>query len=251
MAIVLVCGGNIVRIPSKRQKSLKEIQLNINYSFKNIELLNTSLTHSSFANENKMKSYENNERLEFLGDVIVNLIVSEYLYHRYSELPEGELTKKRATVVCESSLAFAARKINLGDYILLGKGEEATGGRDRESILADTFEALTGAIYIDGGLDNTREFLLGMFEEEVIYALSKGNLFIDYKTQLQEILQKKTKSKIQYKVEKEVGPDHNKKFYMSVIVENKVIGSGMGRNKKEAEQMAAKQALYRMGEKYE
>lgn len=240
-----------MKIPSKRQRSLKEIQSNINYSFKDINLLNTSLTHSSYANENKMKSYENNERLEFLGDVIVNLIVSDYLYHRYSELLEGELTKKRATVVCESSLAFAARKINLGDYILLGKGEEATGGRDRESILADAFEALTGAIYIDGGLNSTRDFLLGMFEEEVIYALSKGNLFIDYKTELQEILQKKTKSKIEYSVEKEVGPDHNKKFYMNVIVENKVIGKGMGRNKKEAEQMAAKQALYRMGEKDE
>lgn len=240
-----------MRISSERKKSLDEIQLNINYKFKDINLINTSLTHSSYANESKMHIYENNERLEFLGDVVVNLVVSEYLYHRFSELPEGELTKKRATIVCESSLAFAARKIKLGEYLLLGKGEEATGGRSRESILADTFEALTGAIYIDGGLTSTREFLLGMFEQEVIYALSKGNLFIDYKTELQEILQKKTKSKIEYNVAKEVGPDHNKKFYMDVIVENKVIGSGMGRNKKEAEQMAAKQALDRIGKKDE
>ena len=236
-----------MKISSERKKSLDEIQLNINYKFKDINLINTSLTHSSYANESKMRIYENNERLEFLGDVIVNLIVSEYLYHKFSELPEGELTKKRAAIVCESSLAFAARKINLGEYLLLGKGEEATGGRNRESILADTFEALTGAIYIDGGLTSTREFLLGMFEQEVIYALSKGNLFIDYKTELQETLQKRTKSKIEYKVVREVGPDHNKKFYMDVIVENKVIGSGMGRNKKEAEQMAAKQALDRIG----
>lgn len=240
-----------MKISSERKKSLDEIQLNINYKFKDINLINTSLTHSSYANESKMRIYENNERLEFLGDVVVNLVVSEYLYHRFSELPEGELTKKRATIVCESSLAFAARKIKLGEYLLLGKGEEATGGRSRESILADTFEALTGAIYIDGGLTSTREFLLGMFEQEVIYALSKGNLFIDYKTELQEILQKKTKSKIEYNVAKEVGPDHNKKFYMDVIVENKVIGSGMGRNKKEAEQMAAKQALDRIGKKDE
>lgn len=240
-----------MKISSERKKSLDEIQLNINYKFKDINLINTSLTHSSYANESKMRIYENNERLEFLGDVVVNLVVSEYLYHRFSELPEGELTKKRATIVCESSLAFAARKIKLGEYLLLGKGEEATGGRGRESILADTFEALTGAIYIDGGLTSTREFLLGMFEQEVIYALSKGNLFIDYKTELQEILQKKTKSKIEYNVAKEVGPDHNKKFYMDVIVENKVIGSGMGRNKKEAEQMAAKQALDRIGKKDE
>lgn len=236
-----------MKISSERKKSLDEIQLNINYKFKDINLINTSLTHSSYANESKMRIYENNERLEFLGDVVVNLVVSEYLYHRFSELPEGELTKKRATIVCESSLAFAARKIKLGEYLLLGKGEEATGGRGRESILADTFEALTGAIYIDGGLTNTREFLLGMFEQEVIYALSKGNLFIDYKTELQETLQKRTKSKIEYKVVKEVGPDHNKKFYMDVIVENKIIGSGMGRNKKEAEQMAARQALDRIG----
>jgi len=117
--------------------------------------------------------------------------------------------------------------------------------------LADAFEALVGAIYIDGGLEGTRQFLLGMFEQEVIYALSKGNLFIDYKTELQEVVQKNTRAKIEYIVEKEVGPDHNKKFYMNAIIENKIIGKGMGRNKKEAEQMAAKEALYHMGEKYE
>lgn len=240
-----------MKISSKRNKILDKIQKNIDYKFKDIYLLNRSLTHSSYANENKMKNYENNERLEFLGDVVVNLIVSGYLYKSYPESPEGELTKKRATLVCESSLAFAGKKINLGEYTLLGKGEEATGGKNRESILADTFEALTGAMYIDSGLINTRKVLLKNFEEEVIYALSKGNLFIDYKTNLQEILQKKTKSKIQYCVEKEVGPDHNKKFYMNVIVENKIIGNGIGRNKKEAEQMAAKHALCKIGEKHE
>ena len=241
----------MVNIPPKRLKSLKKIQLNIKYDFENIGLLNNSLTHSSYVNENKMKSYENNERLEFLGDVVLSLIVSEYLYHRFLNFPEGDLTKRRATVVCESSLAFAARKIDLGDYLLLGKGEEITGGRNRDSILADAFEALVGAIYLDGGLDAAKKFLIDSFEEEVIYAISKGNLFIDYKTYLQEILQKSTKSKIEYIVEKEIGPDHNKKFYMNVIVENKIIGKGIGRNKKEAEQMAAKQALYKMGEKIE
>lgn len=240
-----------MNISSKRLNSLEEIQVNIDYSFNNVNLLNSSLTHSSYANENKMKSYENNERLEFLGDVVVSLTVSEYLYHRFAEFPEGDLTKRRATVVCESSLAFAARKIKLGDYLLLGKGEEATGGRNRDSILADAFEALTGAIYLDGGLGAAKKFLIDMFEEEVIYAISKGSLFIDYKTYLQETLQKNTKSKIEYVVEKEIGPDHNKKFYMNVIVENKIIGKGIGRNKKEAEQMAAKQALYKMGEKVE
>lgn len=240
-----------MNILSKRKKILDELQSNLDYKFKNVNLLNRALTHSSYANENKMKSYENNERLEFLGDVVVNLIVSDYLYKTYPELPEGELTKKRATIVCESSLAFAAKKINLGKYVLLGKGEEATGGRDRESILADTFESLTGAMYTDSGILLTDKVLLEMFEEEVIYALSKGSLFIDYKTNLQEVLQKNSKSKIQYSVEKEVGPDHNKKFYMNVIVENKIIGKGIGRNKKEAEQMAAKQALYQIGERHE
>lgn len=234
-------------ISSERKKVLEKLQSHINYTFKDYRLLNISLTHSSYSNENKSKGIESNERLEFLGDVVVNLIVSEYLYNRFKELPEGELTKRRATIVCESSLAFAARKINLGDYMLLGKGEEATGGRNRDSILADAFEALVGAIYIDGGLDKVRDFLIGTFEQEIIYAISKGNLFTDYKTELQEVLQKRTKSKIEYKVEKEVGPDHNKKFYINVIVENKIIGSGMGRSKKEAEQMAAKEALYKLG----
>lgn len=237
-----------MKISSQRTKLLEGLQWEIKYKFKDINLLNTSLTHSSYANENKGKNSISNERLEFLGDTVISLVVSEYLYKRFSEFPEGELTKRRASVVCESSLAFAARKINLGEYLLLGKGEEATGGRERDSILADGFEALTGAIYVDGGLKKTEEYLLDLFEQEVIYALSKGTLFIDYKTELQEILQKKTKSNIEYKVEKEVGPDHNKKFYMNVIVENKIIGSGMGRNKKEAEQMAAKQALLKIGE---
>ncbi|MCF6462677.1 ribonuclease III, partial [Clostridium sp. Cult1] len=159
---------------SQREKILKKLQSVINYKFKDIKLLNTSLTHSSYANENKDKSGGNNERLEFLGDTVISLVVSEYLYKRFSEFPEGELTKRRASVVCESSLAFAARKIDLGKYLLLGKGEEATGGRERDSILADAFEALTGAIYVDGGLEKTEEYLLGLFEQEVIYALSKG-----------------------------------------------------------------------------
>ncbi|WP_336513033.1 ribonuclease III [Clostridium sp. Cult2] len=239
-----------MKTSSDRMKILNKLQSEIGYQFKDIKLLNTALTHSSYANENKDKNSESNERLEFLGDSVISLVVSDYLYKRFTEFPEGELTKRRATVVCESSLAFAARKISLGDYLLLGKGEEATGGRNRDSILADAFEALTGGIYVDGGLKKTEEYLLELFEQEVIYALSKGNLFIDYKTELQEVLQKRAKSKIEYKVEKEVGPDHNKKFYMNVIVENKVIGSGLGRNKKEAEQMAAKQALLKIGEIY-
>ncbi|NLX61282.1 MAG: ribonuclease III [Tissierellia bacterium] len=240
-----------MNISPERKKKLEELQAIINYKFKDLNLLNTSLTHSSYANENKQAGVVSNERLEFLGDVVIDLVVSEYLYKRLTELPEGELSKRRASVVCESSLAFAAHKIKLGKFLLLGKGEEATGGRERESILADAFEALTGAIYIDGKYESARDFLLGNFEQEVIYALSKGSLFKDYKTELQEKLQRKTKSKIEYVVVKEDGPDHRKKFYMNVIVENKVIGKGMGRNKKEAEQNAAKQALMNLGEHFE
>lgn len=235
----------------KGVKLLEPLQLNLNYKFKNIKLLKTALTHSSYANENKMKITDNNERLEFLGDTILNLIVSQYLYKKYPNYPEGELTKIRAKVVCESSLAFAARKIDLGKYLLLGKGEEATGGRDRESILADASEALTGAIYMDSDFETVNKLLLENFETDIVYAVAKGALFIDYKTDLQENLQKITRSKIEYKVEKEEGPDHNKIFHMSVVVENKIVGKGSGRNKKEAEQMAAKEALLIMGESNE
>lgn len=244
-------GGIIVKDIIKGVKLLEPLQLNLNYKFKNIKLLKTALTHSSYANENKMKITDNNERLEFLGDTILNLIVSQYLYKKYPNYPEGELTKIRAKVVCESSLAFAARKIDLGKYLLLGKGEEATGGRDRESILADASEALTGAIYMDSDFETVNKLLLENFETDIVYAVAKGALFIDYKTDLQENLQKITRSKIEYKVEKEEGPDHNKIFHMSVVVENKIVGKGSGRNKKEAEQMAAKEALLIMGESNE
>lgn len=230
---------------------LSPLEENLGYKFKNIELLKTAVTHSSYANENKMKITENNERLEFLGDAILNLIVSHYLYKKYQDYPEGELTKIRATVVCESSLAFAARKINLGKYLLIGKGEETTGGRERDSILADASEALTGAIYIDSDFDTASKLLLKNFEEDIVYAVAKGDLFIDYKTELQEKFQRKKKSKIEYRVLKEVGPDHNKIFYMDVAVNDKTIGKGSGRNKKEAEQMAAKEALLIMGDRNE
>ncbi len=232
----------------KGTKWLEPLEVNLNYKFKNIKLLKTALTHSSYANENKMKITDNNERLEFLGDTIINLIVSQYLYKKYPNYPEGELTKIRAKVVCESSLAFAARKIDLGNYLLLGKGEEATGGRHRDSILADASEALVGAIYMDSDFQITNKLLLENFEADIVYAVAKGALFIDYKTELQENLQKITKAKIEYKVVKEEGPDHNKIFYMDVVVDNKTVGTGMGRNKKEAEQMAAKEALLVMGE---
>lgn len=235
----------------KGAKWLEPLEKNLNYKFENIKLLKTALTHSSYANENKMKITDNNERLEFLGDAILSLIVSQYLYKKYPYYPEGELTKIRAKVVCESSLAFAARKINLGEYLLLGKGEEATGGRDRDSILGDAIEALVGAIYMDSDFQVVNNLLLENFEADIVYAVAKGALFIDYKTELQENLQKITRARIEYRVVKEEGPDHNKIFYMDVMVDDKIVGTGTGRNKKEAEQMAAKEALLIMDEFHE
>lgn len=227
---------------------LRELQRSLGYRFKNVNLLIQALTHSSYANEHKMKPIENNERLEFLGDSILSLIVSQYLYKKYPELPEGDLTKIRASVVCESSLAFAARKINLGKYLRLGKGEEATGGRYRDSILADAIEALTGAVYIDSDFDKTNDLLINGFEKDMVFAVTKGNLFIDYKTDLQEKLQKDNGVKIEYKTIKETGPDHNKIFYIGVYVNDQIAGRGSGKNKKEAEQLAAKEALKIMEE---
>lgn len=232
------------------QTNLEELQKNLGYYFNDIELLETALTHSSYANEHKLHISKCNERLEFLGDTIVNLVTSEYLYNKYPFYPEGELTKIRAKVVCEPSLAFVARKLNLGQYLYLGKGEEATGGRNRESILADASEAITGAIFLDSNYETVRYYLLTNFEADLVHAVAKGDLFVDYKTELQERLQKISRSKVEYAVVKEEGPDHNKIFYMDVMINKETIGSGFGRNKKEAEQMAAKEALILMGEDY-
>lgn len=232
----------------KSKRYLDPIQEKLNYEFKDIKLLETALTHSSYANEHNMKTTENNERLEFLGDAIVSLIVSRYLYKKYPHYPEGELTKIRASVVCESSLAFIAKQINLGDFLLLGKGEEATGGRERESILGDASEALVGAVYMDSDFETTSRLLLDKFENDLVHAVARGSLFIDYKTDLQENLQKKKRVKIEYSVAKEEGPDHSKVFHINVLIDDNVVGKGSGRNKKEAEQMAAKEALLILGE---
>lgn len=230
---------------------IKEIQEEIKYEFRDEKLLKWALTHSSYANEHKKKKIVYNERLEFLGDSILGLIVSEYIYKVYPKYPEGELTKLRATVVCEPSLSFLANNINLGKYLLLGKGEEATGGRKRVSILADAFEALIGAIYLDGSIENAKEFVLFHLKPVIHDAVNGIELFIDYKTQLQENLQKKNKGNIKYKVVKEEGPDHNKEFFTEVYSNEKLLGLGTGKSKKEAEQNAAKSALKGMDKSYE
>lgn len=238
-------------INAERLHLLNEIQAKIEYKFNNVELLNWALTHSSYANEHKRFKITYNERLEFLGDSVLGLIVSDYIFIKYSNYPEGELTKLRATVVCEPSLSYVAKQIDLGKYMLLGKGEEVTGGRERVSILADAFEALIGSIYLDGRFNNAKIFVLKYMTGIIENAVDGRELFIDYKTQLQEILQKKTKSKIEYKIISEEGPDHNKVFHTEVMVKNKTLGKGYGKSKKEAEQNAAKIALERMEVKNE
>ncbi|MTI47693.1 ribonuclease III [Sporosalibacterium faouarense] len=236
----------MAKLIKKRKELFNEFQQRIGYSFENDELLNRAFTHSSFANEHKRQNLSNNERLEFLGDSVLSVVVSDYIFEKYPNYPEGELTKLRATVVCEPSLAIIAKKLNLGIYLLLGKGEEATGGRERVSIVADAVEAVIGAIYLDGGLINARKFILSIFTAIIDEAV-KGKLFIDYKTELQEVLQRTTKAKIRYTVINEDGPDHNKIFQIGVKVGNKLLGEGMGKSKKEAEQNAAKSALSDLG----
>ena len=215
----------------------------ISYNFKNKQYILEALTHSSYSNENK--SYAFNERLEFLGDSVLGIIISDYLFKNETELPEGELTKLRANIVCEESLSEVSKKIELGTHMLLGKGEEATGCRERVSIFADAVEAVIAAIYLDGGIENARKFVLTQMDE-IIQDSIKGRIFRDYKTHLQEVIQSQGETNIIYDLVEEIGPDHNKKFVMQVKLNDEVLGTGEGKSKKEAEQSAAKQALRRM-----
>ncbi|MGE5473195.1 MAG: ribonuclease III [Ignavibacteriales bacterium] len=222
--------------------SYNELQVILNYEFKDIQILKNALTHSSYANENKNMKLSSNERLEFLGDSILSFIVSAYIFKNYPKLPEGEMTKVRASVVCEQTLKDISNLLGIGEYLQLGKGEEQTGGRKRSSILADAFEAIVGAIYIDGGLEVSKDFVLSKLEELIMDSI-KGTGMIDYKTTLQEELQKKGEVKIIYETVAESGPDHDKKFKVQVKCNEKVLGIGLGKSKKEAEQSAARDAL--------
>lgn len=226
----------------------KQFMESIGYCFKDEQLFRTAMTHSSYVNENKHLGISNNERLEFLGDAVLDAVISDYLYDSLKNYEEGELTRVRAAVVCESSLAKSAAKINIGKYLFLGKGEENTGGRMRQSIMADGMEALIGAVYIDGGWEKARTFVLNVLAQVIDDAVN-GRLYKDYKTTLQERLQAESEYSINYVTAKEEGPDHNKKFYVDLIVEGKILGSGTGKSKKEAEQNAAKDALKKLEQK--
>jgi len=224
--------------------SFSELEQEIGYVFQNKDLIYEALSHSSYANEKK-KQRHSNERLEFLGDSVLSVVVSQYLFEHYKDLPEGELTKIRAALVCEKSLHKFALKIHLGDYLLLGKGEAHTGGRERPSILADAFEAVIAAVYLDGGLEAARTHIQHFIPKTL--PENRSMLFGDYKTALQEIIQKNPEEKVDYQLVEESGPDHSKTFVVEVRLNSNVIGRGTGKSKKEAEQMAAKEALALMG----
>lgn len=229
-----------MNINKKAIYNISKFEETINYTFEDKSYILEALTHSSYSNENK--NYKFNERLEFLGDSVLSIVISDYLFKKEKNLPEGELTKLRANIVCEESLSEVAGQIHLGEYLLLGKGEEATGGRDRISILADALEAVIAAIYLDGGLEEASKFIF-KFMEEIIENSIEGKIFRDYKTYLQEVLQSKGEQHIWYNLVEEKGPDHNKRFVMEVGINDEVLGVGEGKSKKDAEQVAAKSAL--------
>ncbi len=224
---------------------LSMLEEKIGYFFEDKLLLKQALTHSSYANEQKINKSGDYERLEFLGDAVLEVVSSEFLFHKYPDLPEGKLTKLRASMVCESSLAMCARDLDLGSYIFLGKGEEATGGRNRESITSDVMEAIIGAIFLDGGMEKAKlhinRFILSDLEDKA--------LFYDSKSRLQEVLQGVLKKEFEYILNSESGPEHDKTFDVSVVSLGEELGRGTGRTKKGAEQQAAYQALLKLRDK--
>ena len=228
----------------KINESIASLEKIIGYSFNNKELLKLALTHSSYSNDNKQGKFNNNERLEFLGDAVLELSSSEFLFNEYKNKPEGELTRMRASIVCEPTLALCAKDINLSQHLLLGRGEDNTGGRYRDSIVSDAFEAVIGAIYLDGGFTIAKEFVMKF----VMNDIENKHLFYDSKTILQEIVQKQYKERVEYVLINESGPDHNKSFEVEVRLNEKVLGKGLGRTKRKAEQQAAYEAILQIRE---
>ena len=224
---------------------ITEYEKKIGYEFKNKSLLEQAFTHSSYANETKMAPHSDNERLEFLGDAVLEIVSSEFLFRNYPDLPEGELTRRRAALVCESSLAASARELSLGKYLKLSVGEDKTGGRERPSVLSDAFEATIGAMYLDGGLKNTKKYI----RENVLKNVEEKVMFFDSKTSLQEVVQSWHSGALSYRVIDEKGPSHKKIFTVEALVGDNVLGTGSGNSKKNAEQEAAYNALLMLKEK--
>ena len=221
------------------------LESRLGYNFKNVSLLKNALVHTSYANEVR-NGVTSNERLEFLGDSVLSVIVSDHIFNKFANMPEGELTRLRASLVCEKALCSFARELELGHFLYLGKGEDKGGGRDRDSILADAFEAVLAAIYLDGGMECAKEFVLRFVLREIEIHTEENTK--DYKTILQEIIQRNPEETVSYILTGSEGPDHDKSFTVEVHLNSNVIGEGTGKSKKQAEQMAAKQALSLMGE---
>ena len=229
-------------LTAKRQKALEELSARLGIAFQELSLLDQALTHTSYANEAVRQKVVHNERLEFLGDAVLELATSTYLFRRFPELPEGDLTKARASVVCEAALYRRASEVNLGDYLLLGRGELVTGGNHRPSILADAFEAVIGALYLDQGWETASGYVVSQLKEELL-EVEHGQNLKDYKTALQENIQRHPGQHIVYELLAAVGPDHAKEFKVAVRINGLAYGVGIGHSKKAAEQHAAQQAL--------
>lgn len=225
-------------------RRFSELEEKIGYHFNKKERLMRALMHTSYSNEHRMGKLDNNERLEFLGDAVLEVISSDHLYRKYPDYPEGKLTRLRASLVCEQTLALCSREIDLGSYLLLGKGEAATGGRNRDSIVSDAMEAVIGAIYLDGGFENAEKFI----KRFILNDIEKKQLFYDSKTILQELIQSEHKDQLVYELLKEEGPDHDKQFTTRVMIGEKELGRGRGRTKKASEQEAAYQAILKLKE---
>ena len=225
--------------------TLAGLEAKIGYRFQDVSLLQQAMTHSSFTNEQKINKAKHYERLEFLGDAVLELVSSEFLFKENANMPEGQLTKMRASMVCEPALAFCAKDLELGKFIRLGKGEESTGGRNRDSIISDAMEALIGAIYLDGGMEPAKHFI----NRFVLSDLENKVLFYDSKSNLQELIQGTLKKEFHYELLEESGPEHDKTFVVEVIMEQECLGKGLGRTKKAAEQQAAYQALLLLRDK--
>jgi len=238
----------VVVLQRERQEALQALSEKLGLSFSSFELLNAALTHQTYVFEHPQEDLENNQRLEFLGDSILNFLVAEELYKRYPFSNEGELSKKRALLVCEPTLFALAEKIGLGEYLLLGKGEKLAGGAKRSSILADAFEAFLAAIYLEFGLEKTRDFLLKQLNP-FLEASNELSGYSDYKTDLQEFVQKEYGKNVTYKIVKESGPDHDKRFVAATSLDGVLLSTGEGKSKKDAQQKAAAKALLKLRQK--
>ncbi|MFW6386726.1 MAG: ribonuclease III [Bacillota bacterium] len=227
---------------------IQQVEEELNIEFSDWELIQRALIHKSYVNENPDQEIKNNERLEFLGDSVLNLTISSYIFRNFTDYPEGKLAKMRAILVSAPILSRKAREFNLGEYVIMGRGEEMTGGRERDSILADTMEAVFGAIYLDKGIEKVSDFIIDIFSKD-IEIVSSEKYIRDYKTRLQELTQEQSTKRPEYNVVAEKGPDHNKTFVVEVSFAGKVLGRGKASSIKEAEQDAAKEAFLKLQDK--